>query len=489
MKKEELFEALNDIDDKYIKDARKSNPSKKKTILRWTSLVACAAVLICAVLVTPKVLGTRGRTSTANYPKGVVAMAAVYPDSPFAKMTAQEYLESDEGYQWWQSYIKQVAKTRDLQSGMDDYNLKLLESLLVAEDDNTVCSPLNTYIAFSMLAEITDGETRAQILDMLGSDNIDQLRKNNRSLWESNYVNTPVKKSVLANSLWLDESVDYNEKTLKTLTEDYYASSFRGTPGSKELNEALRQWTDTNTDNLLSEYTKDMEIKPDTIIELISTIYYKAMWTDDFQTEQTYPQIFHGTRADSEVEMMHKSDFSVVYSTDRFDAISLNVVDGVDCGAYFFLPKEGVDVNDLVSDSDILKVLRTYPDDSWYEEHASYAMVNISIPKFNVSCKTDLIESLLVKMGVTDVLDTASADFTPLTNEKKEIYLSKAEHAAMLEIDEHGITGAAYTELAMAEGSALVDRIVDFTLDRPFLMLVKESDGSVLFGAIIRNID
>ena len=49
--------------------------------------------------------------------------------------------------------------------------------MLVSEDENTVCSPINLYIAFAMLAETSDGNTRQQILDMLGAQDMDTLRE------------------------------------------------------------------------------------------------------------------------------------------------------------------------------------------------------------------------------------------------------------------------------------------------------------------------
>ena len=87
---------------------------------------------------------------------------------------------------------------------MDAYYQKLMEQMLVSDNENTVCSPINLYIAFAMLAETSDGNTRQQILDMLGAQDMDTLRKNISSLWKSNYADTPALKSVLANSLWLD---------------------------------------------------------------------------------------------------------------------------------------------------------------------------------------------------------------------------------------------------------------------------------------------
>ena len=89
---------------------------------------------------------------------------------------------------------------------------------------------------------------------------------------------------------------------------------------------------------------------------------------------------------------------------------------------------------------------------------------------------------------MTDALDYTVSDFTPLTTEKNEIYVSKAEHAAMIEIDEEGVTGAAYTQLELAEGAAEPNEEIDFVVDRPFMFVVTSRDGSILFSGIVQNI-
>ena len=92
-------------------------------------------------------------------------------------MDAQKFMESDAHWDWWDSYRELTAKSAELQSGMDAYYQNLMKQMLVSEDENTVCSPINLYIAFAMLAETSDGNTRQQILDMLGAQDMDTLRK------------------------------------------------------------------------------------------------------------------------------------------------------------------------------------------------------------------------------------------------------------------------------------------------------------------------
>ena len=482
MKKDELFEVLEGIDPDSVKKARAYKGQKKPVWVAWVAVAACAAIVVGALWGVPAIRNHSQEDSDLHSPSGLMTVMAAYPEPVAKTLSAQAFMESDAHWNWWNSYRKLVSETESLQAGMEAYNTDLMAQLLVSENENTVCSPLNTYIAFSMLAEVSEGNTRQQILDLLGVTDIETLRSNDSALWESNYVDTPVLISLLANSIWLNNSVKYNENTLNSLADHYYASAFSGTPGSVEMDEALRTWTDANTGGLLREYTKDMSIDPEAVLEILSTIYYKAMWREDFREENTTQETFHGTTGDTTVDMMHKTDMFGVYSADNYMSLSLGLNDS---GAmFFFLPNDGVDVNALASDPSIMRALRyDGADKNW-----SSPEVHLSVPKFKVSGKTDLIE-IVRALGLTDALDPALSNFTPLTTEKDNLYLSKAEHAAMIEIDEHGVTGAAYTELALNEGAAEPDDEIVFILDRPFMFIVTGRDGSILFSGIVRNID
>ena len=482
MKKESLFEAIGDIDPDSVKKARDYKGRKKPVWAAWVAIAACAVIIVGAVWGIPAIRKTGRAGSNPPYPAGLMTVMAVYPAPVDPELSAEAFMQSKAHWNWWKSYRELVSKTEGLQTGMDAYNSAMMSRLLMSENENTVCSPLSIYIAFAMLAEVSDGNTRQQILDMLGAADIEQLRTNVSALWESNYADTPVLKSLLANSVWLDNRVKYHEDTLNSLAENYYASAFSGTPGSAEMDEALRAWTDANTGGLLGEYTKEMSIAPGTVLELLSTVYYKAMWVDEFREENTAQEVFHGTSGDTTVDMMHKTDVMGVYSTDRFLSLGLNLNDS---GAmHFFLPNEGTDVNALPSDPSVMAALRFDETDA----HRSFPLVHLSVPKFRASGKTDLIETVRA-LGLTDALDPERSDFTPLTAERDDLYLSKAEHAAMIEIDEHGVTGAAYTELALYETALRSDGEIDFVLDRPFMFIVSGRDGSILFSGIVRNID
>ena len=433
-------------------------------------------LLITALLASA--LSGCGKTSTSTSGKGAEAS---YPAPTAENMDVQKFVESDEHWEWWDKYREKVDASANYQGSMSTYYQNIMEKILVSDTENTVCSPLNTFVAFAVLAEVTDGNTRQQILDMLQVKDINTLRKQVNAIWESNYVNTPVLKSLLANSLWLREGTDYNQETLQKVAEEYYASSFSGDPKSEKMNEAMRKWTDENTSGLLSDYIKDMKLDANTVLAIISTIYYKASWIDTFPEQNTAKETFHGVNGDTTADMMHMSGPRGVYISDTFTAVGLPLNDSG--SMYFCLPDEGTDVNALADDPGILQLLYGENEENWH-----LAIVNLSVPKFSISCRTDLLD-IIRELGITDALDPSLSDFTPLTKSVDNLYISSAEHAARVDVDETGVTGAAYTEMMIAEGALLVNEELDLVFDRPFLFLVTGRDGSVLFSGVVRNIE
>ena len=420
-------------------------------------------------------------TEGASEVKGI---NAVYPEQP-GDGELEAFLIGDEHYKWWEEQRKKVLKSSSLQDGMSGYYADVLKELLVPErDENTVCSPLNIYIALAMLAETTDGEAREQILGALHAESIGLLRTRVKALWEANYADTPVVKSLLADSIWLRDDISYKEETLKSLAENYYASSFRGRMGTAEIDRALREWTDENTGGLLKEYTRDLETDPATVLALISTIYYKAAWEDEFREEETTDEVFHGSAGDRTVPMMHRTHDMYHITGDSYTAVTLPLNDSG--GMTFFLPKEGTDVSELVSDEALIKDAVS----GLSSAEIDYTEVELSVPRFKAEKKTDLL-GIMEKLGITDVLRPGQADFSPLTDEAELMYVDRAEHTALVEADENGVTGAAYTVLMVRAGGAMIGEKekIWFTLDRPFVFAVTARDGSVLFAGVVQNIE
>ena len=385
---------------------------------------------------------------------------------------------------WWESYQEKTADMIDPAAMTHWFTTGIPALMQDAGKENRVCSPLNVYMALSMLAAVTDGQTRQQILDALGAESLELLQKQTAQLWTENSWDDGLVTSTLTNSIWLRDGYSYNDETLKKLGEDYYASAFSGEMGSDAYNNMLRDWLNAHTGNLLTEQANGLKLDPNTVIALVSTIYYRAPWSDSFYDGATTQDVFHAPDSDVTAEFLHSSEYNTVYYGDGFSALGLSLQNS---GRMWLLkPDEGTDAAALLQNEDALGFLLA--NGEWSQTQS--ATVNLSLPKFDVSSDLDLLDAL-AQLGMTDVLDGMKADFTPLTTANEDgIALTQAKHAARVKIDEDGCEAAAYTVLA-PEATAMMgpEDEIDFTLDNPFVFAITGIDGLPLFVGLVNQPD
>ena len=334
-------------------------------------------------------------------------------------------------------------------------------------------------MALAMLAEITDGDTRQEILAALGSDDLEDLRTQAKAVWRSVYRQDGAVNSVLANSLWLNEGSSFRQETVDLLAENYYASVYRGEMGSETLDKALRDWLDGQTGGLLKNATKSARFSPDTVLALASTVYFQSKWKEEFSKSKTQEDIFHGLSGDTSVDFLRSDGTGQYYWGEDFAAYGKRLESGGTM--WFFLPDEGVTPEDLLAGEAVFTLAAD--SDRW--ENQTRLIVHVSIPKFDIFQQQTLTD-VLETMGISKVFDLGQADFSPISD--NDLYLSQADHAARLIIDEEGVTAAAYTLMEEAGGARPPEEEVDFRLDRPFLTMVTSQDGLLLFAGIVCDI-
>ncbi len=474
MKSNDIFDGVTDIRDDIIDSAAagdaKNAKKKRSKKLRWISAVAAALAL---VIVGGVMLNTGGALkvyaiSEAEYPK-----MAKYPGNWY----------TDKQYDaWWASVRAQkrdLGDTSDLESFFAESARTFLSD---ADGDNIVYSPLNVYMALSMLAELTDGESRGQILTLLGCDGIESLRRRANDVWNCNYRDDGALSSIIASSLWLNENVSFKKDTMNTLASEYYASSYRGQMGSEQFDRALHEWLNKQTGNLLSEQAEQIEFDAETVLAIAATVYLRAKWGFEFDKENTSPQTFRGADGDLIVDFMHQRDDQGYYWGEKFAAVSQGFEEGGEM--WFILPDEGVSPEELLRDAEASSFI--FSPDRARTENSKYLYVNKSIPKFDVSSDLDLVDGLQ-NLGVVDVFDDTKSDFSPMTDDDIPISVTSVDHAARVVIDEEGCTAAAFTVMLTAGAPMPPDDEVDFVLDRPFLFCITGDSGLPLFVGIVNN--
>lgn len=411
--------------------------------------------------------------------EGLALAKAVYPEQvPFPSYSDMSYEAYDAKYKEWADSRKVRREQIQQEASMEAFYRQALGTLLLSGDDgeNKVVSPLNIYLALSLLAESTQGESQQQILDLLGRANADEMRQQAKLLWNANYADDGSVTSILANSVWLDQDLPVKKEWLEGMVSDYMASVYQGDLDSEEMQQALKDWLNEQTGGLLKDTIQDIELSPESLLALCSTIYYKASWSEEFNKNLTTDEIFHGAAGDVTCRMMHQSTTETYYFGSRFSSISRSLVHS----GYMtlILPDEGTTPEELLADEEALTYIITG------EAENRFLIVNQSVPQFDVTSNMQLKDSLN-QLGVTDVF-TADADFSPVTEEA--IFLDKVQHAARVTIDEEGVEAAAFTMEVLAGDAAPPEEEVDFVLDRPFIFLIKGEDGQILFAGIVNQI-
>ena len=496
-----------------------ARPAGKPSRARWMGAVAAllAVVILGGVALWPRQSNAPDPRSLngpgspiLNPTPGAVARAnalaaVVYPEmAPYPNET--DYYSAngewdwdsynDAYHAWWESRTALRSGT-DYTGMLDGFlSASTAQFLTNAGEDNRVYSPLNVYLALSMLAETTGGNSRQQILNLLQADSIETLRARISALWKDHYRDDGIVTSLLANSLWLRDGMTYSQEVLDTLARDYYAFSFSGEMGSEEYNQALRSWINEQTGGLLREQAEGLEMDRATVLALASTIYFKAAWSDKFPEHLTQRDVFHAPTGDVETDFMRQFMEGTYYWGERFSAVQLHFKERGG-SMWLILPDEGIGPDDLLTSGEAMDFLLAEKRGTWNEktgkteggwEGQKDLTVNLSVPKFDVSSDLDLIGGLQ-ELGVTDIFNGAVSNFDPLgASTDDPLYVSTAQHAARVKVDEEGCEAAAYTVIMVDAAAAMPpEEEVDFVLDRPFLFAITGDSGLPLFTGVVNQ--
>ena len=157
-------------------------------------------------------LGGGGITASA-----VCALAEpAYPDLPHAPVepataddAAWEQFNEDYDACWqaWRDFRNEAPGLEEqagLFSALADFSAEST-TLALAGEGNGVYSPISLWFALAMLAETTDGDSRQEILDALGAEDVEQLRSWADSLWHDLYTDDGAASVLLGTSMWLNQ--------------------------------------------------------------------------------------------------------------------------------------------------------------------------------------------------------------------------------------------------------------------------------------------
>ena len=371
------------------------------------------------------------------------------------------------------------AKAVDVLPDMDagaavaaDFGVRLFKTSM-EEGKNTLISPLSVLYALAMTTNGADGETLAQMEQVLGMD-VDNLNSYMLAYLDL-LPETKDYKMSLANSIWFKDDPNFAvEQSFLQTNADYYGAGAYKAAFDEGTRKDINNWVKEHTDGMIPEIID--EIPDEAIMYLVNALAFDAKWADEYEEHQIREGRFtmeDGIRQD--VDMMHSEEHTYLE-----DDLATGFIKYYKDRKYAFvamLPNEGVSVSQYVDSltGEHLRELLNNPQD---------LTVFASIPKFETEYDIEMSE-VLQKMGMTDAFDWRVADFSRLGTynvDGMNIFINRVLHKTFISVSEQGTKAGAATVVEIAPGSAAPEmEFKEVILDRPFVYMLIDCETNLPF--------
>ncbi len=357
------------------------------------------------------------------------------------------------------------------------FPIDIFKTIVNQEDKpNIILSPLSIESAFYMAANGAVGETRKNILDILGqTDDIDAINSNYKSLKTSLDCQSDTTSFKMVNSIfWDDTRMDVNSKFLEALSQYYDADEQNLDFGDEKTLDIINQWCSDNTEERIKKILSI--IQDNDVLFLINALYFIGDWKYPFPLDYTKDGIF--TKSDgTKIEIPFMNSLAKSFRAtinDDFQAVDLPFAN-TDFSMTFIMPKKEK-INDFINGFGFDEL------EDLYESKLSLSPeLKISLPKFELEYKIELSKALIA-MGMNIPFDGSQADFSNLGSANAPFFIGQALHKTFLKVDEKGAEGAAVTLIQITTGESSLG----MTFDKPFMIVLKNhKTDSYLFMAKI----
>merc|ERR1711868_55740 len=369
--------------------------------------------------------------------------------------------------------------------------------------ENIAISPLSIVGGMYMLAAGSAGESRQQILNALKFG--DALENDTKKLDrfkeyydlvsklqtqpENGYTLNIANGVFHQKDMGLTSSNKLQGNYLDLLKENFirdesHIKELDFQQKSQEATDEINSWVAEKTNNKIPQLFAE-PLDSQTIVMLVSTLYFKASWNEKFELIRKNPPCyisslagFDGNGQCDDVTYMGKEE--EVYSTTE-KTTDFNNVDIFDLSLKNIKNKDGNDEhkffmqiwapNKLINtDEDIDRKFREYIKENLLtvRRKMKKTLAKIKIPVFEIDSGIEL-KNAMQQIGITDVFGQ-QADLSPMLGEDQEAQVSKINHAVKITVDQNGVEGAAATSIQITSRTFSQPKLLAIT--RPFYFII-----------------
>lgn len=343
------------------------------------------------------------------------------------------------------------------------------------KEDNVFFSPYSISVALSMLNLEADGETKAQIEQVLGIEDMDEWNKQVSEYIKKNDREGAVVET--ANGMWISEALELSkdaQKEVMTPLKELFEGEITQTDMKKDRKKILEEingWVSDHTDGMIDPFLE--ELPEGTVSMLINAVYFDGTWSLPFDEERTEKSTFYGAEKESEIDMMAQEGTFFYLENEAYQAIQLPYGDG-SIVMNILLPKD--------TDKPIEEWYEDLGKDQteiWQElnEAETADMKVVKIPKFSLECSIPDLDHIMKELGMTDAY-SEKADFSRLA---ENIQVDSMLHKAKLEVSEQYTKASAATGI-ISKMTAIIEEEEkpEFVADHPFMFTIQDKENDMI---------
>ena len=392
----------------------------------------------------------------------------------------------------WRELLGENQISEEFREGLVSFAFESGSRVLRQEEGNVNYSPLSACYALALAGSGAEGETEAEVLELLHMDSREALATQCQKLYQWFYYSAQwaQKRSehyggsgedggdaiTIGNSVWVSDTAAIEREYKNMLSRQFFASCLCVDFQSPDAGMAMGEWIAQKTNRILSA---PVSPDPDNRISILNTLYFYGGWQSRFAKQDTREDIFTSAGGEA-VPCLFLNQTIESGSFREGDGFRVSCLSTADSQVVFLLPDEGRRAEDFLGSPELLRTVMNPEEGEWAEGEITW-----KIPKFSVRSSIDLVGPLQA-LGVERMFGEA-AQFGRISQDP--LWVSDMVQETFISIDESGVEGAAYS--VMESEAAMIEREkpvhVDMILDRPFLYGIRTDSGIWLFLGIYRE--
>lgn len=444
--------------DEYNRQKKK----KKKTSLRIISAVLCISLCVGSA----SYLIVKNNTESGHETNALLPVKSAKPENEVVYPKAIAYDDYDARFERRENNVL----SEEFIEAFENFSVESASQVLKSGEKNQNYSPFSLYYALSVCALGANGDTRDELLGLLGVDDTDFLMDECKKLYTLTYLDNGIGKLKSANSVWLNENITFKDVFLNNITDSFFAEAYYCDFHNEETGKKVGKWIKKQTNGTLSPVIT-FDDPENTALSVINTVYFYDEWASEFNKSKNVNEAFYAADGEKNAEFMCRTNQQDVYVGEDFIRASIYLKSGGRMD--FILPNEGVELSSLYASKESLN-------EALFEGDANYIIVHWKLPKFSFSASYTALSDVISALGANKMFNVAEADFTGITDTTDiPLYVNQVIQESYISIDEKGVEASAYTRLDMNGAAAPPTEELHFYLNRPFLYAIYAPESNV----------